>query len=67
MQSRLENTNSPSGLEYAIGQILNHTSHKYIDIKPPVTAPPKCERPDSGAKTDPDKDLKTKDCDLGGL
>jgi len=25
----------------------------------------KCERPDSAAKTDPDKDLKTKDCDLG--
>src|SRR5437870_1586735 len=39
------------------GQILNHTSHKCIDVKPPP--PPPCERADSSAITDLDKNLKT--------
>jgi hypothetical protein len=43
------------------GQILNHTSHKCIDVKP---LPPPCERADSSAITDLDKNLKTKDCDI---
>jgi hypothetical protein len=40
-------------------QILNHTTHKCENIPLP------CERPDANAKTDPDTNLKTKDCDLG--
>jgi len=40
------------------GQVYNPITGKCETQKP-------CERLDSAAKTDPDKDLKTKDCDLG--
>lgn len=61
------------------GQTLDHKTHKCVDISPTkpcfpgqhptlvhgvVKCLPPCERPDSGAKTDPDKNLKTADCDI---
>ena len=42
-------------------QEFNKTSGKCENKPPPP--PPKCERPDSDAVTDLDKDLKTKNCD----
>jgi uncharacterized membrane protein YgcG len=56
-----ETTKTTTKIVCPDGQILNHTSHKCIDLKRPP--PPPCERADSSAITDLDKNLKTKDCD----
>jgi len=44
-------------------QIINHTSYKCVD-KPKLKPTLPCERADSSAITDLDKNLKTKDCDI---
>lgn len=51
---------------YGPWTVVKQVVHETITKKEivPGGPPPHCERPDADAKTDPDKNLTTKDCDL---
>ena len=51
---------------YGPWTVVKQVVHETITKKKIVPGPPPpCERPDAGAKTDLDKNLTTRDCDLG--